>query len=445
MAVICKKIGIVGFGRFGKTLYKLLKNDFEVVVFDKKKLAAEGEEGAKFTNKIADIYESNVIFYAVPIREFENVIAAHKKFFTEKNLLIDVLSVKVHAEKVFNKYLNGTEVQAILTHPMFGPDSTGNGFNGLPIILDKFRANADAYNFWKRYFRKKGLRVIEMSASEHDKLAARSQGLTHFIGRLLDSFGFEPTKIDSLGAKKLFEVKSQTCNDTWELFGDLQHYNPYTKQMRIKLGDCHDKLYNKLLPDCAEKGVITYGIQGGRGSFNEEAITHYIARAGIKNYKIKYLYTTENVMKALHAGEIDVGQFAIHNSVGGIVDESVQAMARYKFKILEEFAVKISHALMIRVDAKLAEITEIMTHPQVIAQCGKTLAKKYLKLKHTAGKDEMIDPAMVAKYLAEKKLPRHVATMGSKILAEIYGLKVVEDNLQDAKENYTSFLHVARM
>ncbi len=34
--------------------------------------------------------------------------------------------------------------------------------------------------------------------------------------------------------------------------------------------------------------------------------------------------------------------------------------------------------------------------------------------------------------------------MGSKILADIYGLKIIEDNLQDAKENYTSFLMVKR-
>ncbi|MFA6521351.1 MAG: prephenate dehydrogenase/arogenate dehydrogenase family protein [Candidatus Gracilibacteria bacterium] len=438
MAFSCKKISIVGFGRFGKTLYKLLKDDFEVAVFDKKKISGISREVAK-------IYDADAVFYAVPIGEFEKVILEHKKFFTEKNILIDVLSVKMHPAKILNKYLKGTKIQAILTHPMFGPDSVQHGFKDLPIILDKFRSGTDAYAFWKKYFIKKGLRIIEMSAGEHDKLAAHSQGLTHFIGRLLDSFGFEPTKIDSLGAKKLFEVKSQTCNDTWELFNDLQHYNPHTKQMRIKLGDCYDNLYNKLLPRWVDEKVVVYGIQGGKGSFNEEAIMYYIRNANIERFKIKYLYTTENVMKALHNGEIDVGQFAIHNSVGGIVDESIQAMSRYKFRILKEFAIKISHALMIRRDAKMAQVKGIMTHSQVVAQCEKTLAEKYPNLKYTEGKGKMIDPAMVAKYLAEKKLPNHVATMGSSIIAKIYGLQIVEDNLQDAKENYTSFLHVVRM
>ncbi len=99
---------------------------------------------------------------------------------------------------------------------------------------------------------------------------------------------------------------------------------------------------------------------------------------------------------------------------------------------------------MIRSDAEYSEVTTIMTHPQVLAQCKTTLPQKYPHLLQTSGTGELIDHANVAKQLGGKKLPKHVATMGSKILAELYGLKVVEDNLQDAQENYTSFLLVKR-
>jgi len=56
----------------------------------------------------------------------------------------------------------------------------------------------------------------------------------------------------------------------------------------------------------------------------------------------------------------------------------------------------------------------------------------------------LIDQAIVTKYLSAGKLPKNMATMGSKILARIYNLKIVEDNLQDSKENYTGFLLVSR-
>ena len=189
---------------------------------------------------------------------------------------------------------------------------------------------------------------------------------------------------------------------------------------------------------------ITYGIQGGRGSFNEEAISYYLRQKKIKSYKIEYLYTSANVLKALYSGKIDRGQFAIYNSTGGMVQESIEAMAGYKFKIIDQYAIKIAHALMIRKDANLSDITTIMTHPQVLAQCKRTLETKYPRLKLSSGEGKLIDHALVAKSLGEKKLGKHIATIGSKILAELYNLKLIETNLQDLKENYTSFLQVGR-
>ncbi len=442
-----RHISIVGFGRFGKTLYRLIKDDFAITLYNRSKIEvniAEFTENTIIAKDIDEVYKSDIIFYAVPISAFEQVISSHIKYVRPHHVLIDVLSVKLHPAKVFNKYIKDRKTQILLTHPMFGPDSSKNGFESLPMIIDKFRTETGTYDFWKNYFKSKKLSVVEMTALEHDKIAANSQGLTHFVGRLLEGLKFRPTSIDSVGTQRLLQVVEQTCHDTWQLFADLQHYNPYTKQMRLQLGSAYDKLYNKLLPKQVKPDLITYGIQGGKGSFNEEAILYFLKRANITKYKIKYLYTSENVLSSLHRGEIDKGLFAIHNSVGGVVEESIQAMAKYKFSIINQFAIKISHALMMRYDADISGVTTIMSHPQVFAQCRDTLSKKYPHLKQISGKRELIDHAMVAKHLSESKLPKSMATMGSKVLAKLYSLKVIEDNLQDAKENYTSFLLVTR-
>jgi hypothetical protein len=310
--------------------------------------------------------------------------------------------------------------------------------------MDRFKTDAGNYKYWKDYFASKKLKVVEMTPDQHDRMAANSQGLTHFVGRLLEEYGLGDSPIDTLGARKLLAIKQQTTGDSWQLFNDLQHYNPYTKKMRLQLGEAYDKVYNKLLPRQASPDYLTIGIQGGKGSFNEEAVMYWLERSEITDYKIKYLHTTQKVLAALHSGEVDRGLFAIHNSVGGAVGESIEAMARYKFTIVEEFAIIIAHAMMIRDDAEYGDITTIMSHPQVFAQCKHTLPRKYPHLKLESGKGELIDHAKVAERLAAHKLPSNIATMGSKILADIYGLKIVEDNLQDAKENYTSFLMVKR-
>lgn len=186
------------------------------------------------------------------------------------------------------------------------------------------------------------------------------------------------------------------------------------------------------------------GIQGGKGSFNEEAVHYYIAQNSIKDFEIVYLYTTEAVLKALSKKQIDIGQFAIHNSTGGVVWETLTAMGKYKFNVEQEFSIIIAHALMIRKDAKFEDIDTIMTHPQVLKQCKNSLYEKYPHLTLTSGKGDLIDHSNVAKHLSEKKLNKNIATMGSKILAKIYDLQIVEDNLQDNKHNYTSFLIVTR-
>lgn len=216
-----KKVAIIGFGRFGKTLYKMLKSDFHVDIITR-------------VNP-EDIVKSDTIFYCVPISQFDNVLKSHKQYFRSDHLLIDVLSVKMYPKKIFTKYLKGLKTQAMLTHPMFGPDSSKHGLANLPIMVNKFKANNRNYNFWKKYFSEKKLKAIEMSAEKHDKLAANSQGVTHLIGRMLEKIKFEPTEIDSLGSKKLHEVMEQTCNDSWQLFSDLQKYNPHTIKMRKKL------------------------------------------------------------------------------------------------------------------------------------------------------------------------------------------------------------------
>ena len=439
-------VSIIGFGRFGQVLYRLLKDDFQITLYQRHTIDTSLlSSGTRVAQTVEEAYDSSVIFYATPIETFDQVIAKHQKYFRADHLLIDVLSVKMHPLAVLSKHLKGLKTQALLTHPMFGPDSSKSGFEGLPIIMDQFKASDANYSFWKSFFSGKKLKVVELSARQHDKLAASSQGLTHFIGRLLDSYALSRSSIDSLGTKKLLEIKEQTCHDTWQLFNNLQHFNPYTMQMRLKLEAKYDLLFNKLLPKQHHPHYLTFGIQGGVGSFNEKAINHYLSETDIKHYKIKYLYTSANVLKSLHKGEIDFGQFAIHNSIGGMVGESVQAMTKYKFKIVKEFAIQIAHALMIRSDADFSDVTTIMTHPQVLAQCRGNLAQKYANLVKTSGKGVLIDHATVAKRMSEGKIDKNIATMGSDILAQIYGLKIVENNLQDLQNNFTSFLIVSRI
>jgi len=194
----------------------------------------------------------------------------------------------------------------------------------------------------------------------------------------------------------------------------------------------------------ASKEPLVLGIQGGRGSFNEEAARQRLKRTPDRPFTLTFLHTTENVLKALHDGSIDRGQFAIRNSLGGMVEETVEASKNYAYEKVDEFAIKITHALMISKDAELEDIDTIMAHPQVLSQCKYTLQRKYSHLKLVSGEGDAIDPAKVAEMLSEGKLEKNIAALGSKGLAEIYGLKIAANNLQDSGSNFTTFVWVQR-
>jgi prephenate dehydrogenase len=441
-------VGVVGLGRFGRLWASMLQDDFTVNAYDSDPVQrAEAEQQGLAPASLHDTLSSDAIFYCVPISAFEATLKEHVPHFHElggSRTLIDVLSVKVHAREVFDRLLPAN-YQALLTHPLFGPDSVAaSGIEGQTIVIDGYRLASEAVDAWKRYFQSKGLVVVPMSADEHDRLAAESQGVTHFVGRTLERFGFRPTPIDTLGTRRLQDVTSQVSNDTWQLFVDLQTLNPHTRAMRLRLSQAQDSVFDLLLPNRVVTDRVVVGIQGGRGSFNEDAACYYMSRTPEIPFEIVYLHTTERVLRALHEGEIDRGVFAIHNSVGGMVGESVAAMARYRFAIVEEFAIKISHALMIGADADFSKVDTVMAHPQVLRQCRTNLEKKYANLRQTSGEGDLIDQAKVAELLGSGALENSVATMGSRTLAALNGLRIVEDNLQDLDENFTSFLWVER-
>ena len=123
-------VSIVGFGRFGKVLYRLMKDDFAITLYSRNSAAFDGldtPDTVTTTTTKSDIYKSDVVFFSVPISSFESVIESHKKYFDDQ-LLVDVLSVKVHPKNVFDKHLAGTNTRALLTHPIFCPDISKGGF-----------------------------------------------------------------------------------------------------------------------------------------------------------------------------------------------------------------------------------------------------------------------------------------------------------------------------
>lgn len=77
--------------------------------------------------------------------------------------------------------------------------------------------------------------------------------------------------------------------------------------------------------------------------------------------------------------------FAIVNSKGGLVQESLDAIGKYNFEVIADVNLTIKHVLMCRKDIARYEVTTIMAHPQVFSQCQDTLQRHYMRYELLSG------------------------------------------------------------
>ncbi len=234
-------VGIIGFGRFGKVLANILKKGFLIKAYDP--VSNAPFPGVEFVN-LNSVLSEKTLFIAVPIRHFESVINDIAPKLSDETTIIDVCSVKIHPVEIMENNLP-ENIGIIATHPMFGPDSFISN-NRLKMMMNNTRDTYNQFNFWKGFFTDQGIHIMEMSTNQHDRMAAQTQGVTHFLGRMLKEFGIKKTTIDTQGFRDLLDLVDQTCNDTWELYSDLQLFNPYTNNMIKDLKQATETLDNRL-------------------------------------------------------------------------------------------------------------------------------------------------------------------------------------------------------
>lgn len=181
-----------------------------------------------------DLGRCDVIILCTAISSLDEVLPRLAPRLTPGTLVMDTCSVKVAPARSMEAHLPDT-VSILGTHPMFGPDSGRNGIEGLPLVLTPVRAGEEDVNLWEGIYKEMGLKVLRMTPDDHDREAAYTQGVTHFIGRVLNEMGLRESPMATLGYRELLKIVEQTCNDPFQLFLDLQTCNPFTHQMRLEL------------------------------------------------------------------------------------------------------------------------------------------------------------------------------------------------------------------
>jgi prephenate dehydrogenase len=227
-----KRIGVIGLGRFGRLMIRYLAQDFTVTVYDRRGRKGEIEALGGMMGSLPETCRCDVVIPAVPISAMQEMLRRMADRLRPEALVVDVCSVKVYPVRWMRRLLPDS-VAILATHPMFGPDSAAASLKGRKIVLCPERIERASYEKMAVYLKSKGLVVIESTPDAHDRQIAVSLALTHFIGRSLYEFGAVAQEVDTEGYQRLLHTLEVVTHDTWQLFADMYHYNPYAgREMR---------------------------------------------------------------------------------------------------------------------------------------------------------------------------------------------------------------------
>ncbi len=322
-------IGIIGFGRFGKVLHRLFADGFDILVSSSS--YRNGDlEGVSFAPLPTVAERSTALFLTVPINRTAETAERIRPFLKPGQLVVDVCSVKEWPYGELKRALAGTGVLIWPTHPMFGPDSAQSGFDGLNWVSCEEDIDPAAVHQLTEYLQRKGLVIVRTTCEAHDRMAAETQGLTHFIGRFLDEIGIAPTPIDTLGYKRLLAVKEQTCHDTWELFCDLQHYNRFSVDIKRRLQDAIFKVTSRFLDTTIRRETPVLGFALQEGSAEHLAIAPRVRDEFPEETSIYQFDSPEALLEGLSQGDID-GVVLPLSPDSRAVKETLDAMGKHSF------------------------------------------------------------------------------------------------------------------
>lgn len=197
---------------------------------------------------------------------------------------------------------------------------------------------------------------------------------------------------------------------------------------------------NGLTEDCGfeqitkmENSKVRVVFQGVEGAYSQLAMNEYFGK-DCRNFHVD---TWKDAMEAISNGTADFAVLPIENSSAGIVSENYDLLVEYDNYIVGEQIIHIKHALLGLEDAELTDIKSVYSHPQALMQCN-----EFLYENAAWDKISMKNTAMAAKKVKEDG-DKSQAAIASTLTAEIYGLKILNDNISNSENNATRFIIVS--
>ena len=180
--------------------------------------------------------------------------------------------------------------------------------------------------------------------------------------------------------------------------------------------------------------LLQVAFQGEPGAYSEAAAVAHFGPHIVTMGKDSF----EAVFQGVTDGECDLGFIPIENSLDGSIHRNYDLLLQHNLFIIGEYHLRIQHCLIALPGAEPEDIHRVISHPQALGQCRKTLPALV-----NARPEAVYDTAGAVKMIAAAN-DKHVAAIASRRAAELYGMTILAEGIEDDPSNYTRFLSISR-
>ena len=172
--------------------------------------------------------------------------------------------------------------------------------------------------------------------------------------------------------------------------------------------------------------------QGEPGAYSEQAVFNYFG-----NVETVPCESFDVMFDSVISGKSDAALAPIENSLAGSIHQNYDLLLRHDLHIVGEYFLRVQHCLIANPGVKMEDIKKAISHPQALGQCAAYLRGKGIK------PETMYDTAGSVKMLKASG-DMDTAAIASRRAAELYGMQILQEGIEDNQENYTRFLAVQR-
>jgi chorismate mutase/prephenate dehydratase len=193
------------------------------------------------------------------------------------------------------------------------------------------------------------------------------------------------------------------------------------------------RLFREIMSAClAQQEPLKIAFLGPEGTFTQAAVFKQFG----SSVRALPLPAIDEVFHEVEAGVADFGVVPIENSTEGTVNHTLDMFLGSPLKICGEVEMRIRHHLMGRMTG-IPDIKRVCAHPQALAQCRAWLDDHLPDV-------ERVAVASNAEGARRARDERGTAAIAARAAAEIYGLALLANDIEDRPDNTTRFLVVGR-